>query len=120
MHTHAHWAYTFIYFGIGRNIYTVEYPRVPGYPVEPAAPLPSFMPTHLKVLNESGAAPSFVHHGEKVTALPEPAAVAPPADVEAVEYNGGCPNGMVRWREPEIGNSTVRMVCRASRSLVGP
>ena len=53
---------------------------------QPAAPLPSFMPTYLKVINESGAAPSFVHHGEKVTALPEPVAAAPAPDVQAIEY----------------------------------
>ena len=51
---------------------------------QPAAPsLPSFLPTHLKVVSESGAAPSFVHHGEKVTALPEPT-LNP--DVQAMEY----------------------------------
>ena len=34
---------------------------------QPAAPdLPSFLPAHLKVINESGVTPSFIHHGEKV------------------------------------------------------
>ena len=50
---------------------------------QPAAPLPSFMPTHLKVLNESGAAPSFVHRGEKVTALPEPVEAKPSVSAQA-------------------------------------
>ena len=54
---------------------------------QPAAPdLPSFLPAHLKVINESGVTPSFIHHGEKVTAFPDEVA-APNSSTQDIEYN---------------------------------
>ena len=54
---------------------------------QPAAPdLPSFLPAHLKVINESGVTPSFIHHGEKVTAFPDEVA-APNSNTQDIEYN---------------------------------
>ena len=53
---------------------------------QPAAPdLPSFLPAHLKVINEGGVTPSFIHHGEKVTAFPD-AVAAPNSNTEDIEY----------------------------------
>ena len=53
---------------------------------QPAAPdLPSFLPAHLKVINESGVTPSFIHHGEKVTAFPDEVA-APKSSTQDIEY----------------------------------
>ena len=49
------------------------------------ADLPSFLPAHLKVINESGVTPSFIHHGEKVTAFPD-AVAGGNSNTEDIEY----------------------------------